>query len=150
MKSPVTFLQGIVSVIVLSIIGLIALIIFSGKIKFGMVDENYYEKDLQYQDQIDRIERAGELQEAVKIELIGNYISIDFPELFEPTEVSGEIKLYRPSDPQLDQFINILLDNEGRQFIETTRLKSGAWKLMLTWYYDDLDYYIEKRIFINN
>lgn len=149
MKSPITFLQGIVAVIVLSVIGLIILIIFSGKVKFGMVDDNYYEKDLQYQDQIDRIERTENLIEPVLIDIIGSYINIDFPMQFNPADISGSIRLYRPSNPDLDQYINILLDNDGRQLIKSDKLLAGAWKVMIEWYYDDNDYYFEKRIFIN-
>jgi nitrogen fixation protein FixH len=150
MKSPITFLQGIVTIIILSILGLIILIIFSGKMKFGMVNANYYEKDLQYQDQINRIKRTADLKESVQIEIVGTNISINFPELFEYKSVTGEIKLYRPSDPSMDRNLIISLDTNGQQLIKTDNLKSGAWKIQITWYYDDLGYYTEKGIFISN
>lgn len=150
MKSPLTFFQGIVLVIVLSFIGLIVLIIFSKSLDFGLVEENYYEKDLKYQEQINRIELAKSLSEPVEIQYLDNVISIVFPKNFNYSNVNGKIHLFRPSNPDLDIVFPIKLNDKGKQLIDISELKYGSWIVKLEWMHEGLEYYTEKRIFIND
>lgn len=150
MKTPLTFLQGIILVIIIAIIGLVTLIIISQSNDFGMVEKNYYETDLKYQEQIERIARTDALPEKIVFEQTPKFIEIKFPAMFNPSDISGEIVLYRPSNPNLDQLLPLKLDNNNDQIIDVTNFECGAWLIKLNWTYQDLEYYTEKRIYINN
>jgi len=150
MKSPFNILNGTIFVILFSIVGLIVLIIFSQSLDFGLVQDDYYEQDLKYQKQIERIERTNALPESVKILLVNDVLLVDFPELFQANEVGGSIHLFRPSDPNLDQKISLELLNDGTQEIDVTQLLKGSWLVKLNWSHKDLEYYMEKRIFLTN
>jgi len=149
MKNPFNILNGIIATIVFSVVGLIVLIIFSGTLDFGLVEEDYYEKGLQYQDQIERVESTNKLSEPVEITNLGSNIYIKFPELFEFDMIKGKIQLFRPSDPKLDRFVPLQLDEEGQQVINVSSLDQGAWIVKLNWSHDSIEYYTEKRIFLN-
>lgn len=149
MKNPFTMLNGIIATIVLSVVGLIVLIVFSGTLDFGLVEEDYYEKGLQYQDQIERIESTNKLSEPVKIKNLGSNIYIKFPELFDFDMIEGKTQLFRPSDPKLDRFVPLQLDEEGQQIINVSSLDQGAWIVKLNWSHDSIEFYTEKRIFLN-
>ncbi|MFN6114481.1 MAG: FixH family protein, partial [Flavobacteriales bacterium] len=45
-----------------------------------LVAENYYEQEIKYQEQIDKLNRAGALGEAVRMEVVGNELVISFPQ----------------------------------------------------------------------
>jgi hypothetical protein len=149
MKNPFTILNGIIATIVLSVVGLIVLIVFSGTLDFGLVEQDYYEKGLQYQDQIDRIESTNKLSEPVMITNLGNHVLIKYPEIFDFNTIEGKTQLFRPSDPKLDRILPLQLDEEGQQIINVSSLNQGAWIVKLNWSQDSVEYYTEKRIFLN-
>jgi hypothetical protein len=150
MKNPFNILNGTILVIVLSIVGLILLIIFSQSLDFGLTQENYYEQGLKYQQQIERIERTKALSESVKISLEKSILLIEFPELFVPNNVIGKIHFFRPSNPSLDKILPLELSENGIQKIDLSDFLNGLWIVKLYWSNKDLEYYMEKRIFINN
>ena len=150
MKNPFNILNGTILIIVLSVVGLIVLIFFSRSLKFGLVQEDYYEQDLKYQQQIERIERTNALEKSVIISLENDTLLIDFPEIFNFRDISGKIHLFRPSDPELDRFIPLELNESGAQKIDTDELYNGLWKVKLNWTHKELEYYKEKRIFLSS
>lgn len=149
MKNLFNIRNGIIFTIVIFIIGLIWYIIFSYSVEFGMVEEDYYEKGLNYQDQIDRIENTAKLSEPVKIKNVENTIIIKFPESLNLNSIKGQIHFFRPSDPSLDKFSVLNITEGGLQEIGTDSMQGGAWIVKLNWTLDTLEYYTEKRIFLN-
>ncbi len=64
----------------------------------SLVSDNYYEKSLEYQDEIDKQSRTKSLDEQVKINFNGEVITVLFPSDYLEKKISGEIYFYRPSD----------------------------------------------------
>ena len=111
----------------------------------SLVSDNYYEKSLVYQDEIDKQSRTKSLSEQVKISFDGEVISISFPPEYLAKEISGEIFFYRPSDPKLDFKLPLQL-TEGNQFIPVSRIDKGFWRVKLNWIMDGNVYYNERAI----
>ena len=149
MKNLFNIRNGIIFTIIISIIGLIWYIVFSYSVEFGMVEEDYYEKGLNYQDQIERIQNANQLPEPVTIINLGNHIQIKFPESLDFNSAEGQIQFFRPSDPKLDRFVNLKLDDGGQHLINVSSFDQGAWIVKLNWTKDSVEYYTEQRIFLN-
>ena len=150
MKNPFTILNGIIITIILSIVGLVALIIFSGTLNFGLVEDDYYEKGLQYQKQITRTENTNKLVEPVEIIKSGRLVEFQFPEFFNYNGIEGWIHFYRPSDPSLDTIVPLNLTDEGIQQIDVNLYEHGAWIVKMNWEHNAVEYFIEKRIYLNN
>lgn len=115
----------------------------------SLVTDDYYQQELKYQDQIDKIERTNALSEKPVIDFDGLGVNISFPKLLIEKNVVGKIHFYRPSDPGLDFALPISLNSEGIQLISTKQLAAGYWRLKLNWMMDGKEYYNEKAIIIN-
>lgn len=113
-----------------------------------LVVPNYYERQIKYQQQIDRIQRTKGLPEPLRLNYSSRQrlLEIYFPAFFQPEKVKGNIILYRPSDAKMDYSIAIALNSEGKQFIPTENLLAGLWRIKIDWEADGLDYYYEEAV----
>ncbi|MCW8804511.1 MAG: FixH family protein, partial [Ignavibacteriaceae bacterium] len=112
----------------------------------SLVSDNYYEKSLVFQDEIDKQSRTKSLDEQVKINFDGAVITILFPSDYSGEKLSGEIYFYRPSNSSLDFKLPLLVNEEGSQIIPVERLEKGFWRVKLNWTMDGNGYYNERAI----
>jgi len=138
---------------------IIAFIIFAGGIgtmvgismskNIDLVSENYYEKELKYQDRIDMINRTNSLQEKLTIENVSNTIHLKFPESYNKENITGKVIFYRAMDKKKDFNVDINRNNEGIQSIPAENLDKGNWKVEVLWKMNDKEYFTQSDIFIN-
>jgi hypothetical protein len=114
-----------------------------------LVEDEYYQKSLIYQEKLDKIENAKNLNENVKVELGSKYLSITFQSFFNPDSISGTIQIYRPSDPDFDINIRIKPDSNGALYLPAEKLHKGKYIVKIDYNYDGKGYYEEKSIFVN-
>jgi len=136
-----------IGIIVFVFISLTMTVIFMTQ-DVHLVTDDYYEKTLTYQDEIDKQSRTKALDDKVEINFNGKIISILFPFGYLDEKISGEIYFYRPSNPNLDFKIPLRLSELGNQFIPVERIEKGFWRLKLNWTMDGDGYYNEKAIAI--
>ncbi len=136
-----------IGIIVFVIISITMTVIFMTQ-DVSLVSDNYYEKSLSYQEEIDKQSRTKSLDEEVKINFNGEVINILFPSTYLDKDLSGEIYFYRPSNPALDFKLPLHLGEDGNQIIPTQRLEKGFWRLKLNWTMDGNGYYNERAITI--
>jgi hypothetical protein len=107
-----------------------------------LVTENYYEKEINYQDQIDRETSAAGLdREVLLFDSQSKSMVLDLP-----VGAKGNLQLFRPSDARLDQELALDIQEEGKTTVSLDKLKSGYWKVQLTWTENGTDFYQEKKI----
>jgi hypothetical protein len=111
--------------------------------KVDVVTENYYEKELKYQDQIDKITRTRALKESVEITNTGKELIIKFPNLPDKNQNKDLISLYRPSDDSKDVKIPVQTDTSRTQVVSIDRLVRGYWKVKINWTSGGSEYYFE-------
>lgn len=114
----------------------------------SLVSDNYYEKSLSYQDEIDKQNRTISLDDRVMITYSGAEINISFPSEYLNKNISGEIYFYRPSNSHLDFKLPLDLNEEGNQLVSIAKLEKGFWRLKLNWEMDGNGYYSERAITI--
>ncbi len=138
------------------VIGIIAFVVISITMTVifmtqdvSLVSDNYYEKSLSYQNEIDKQSRTNSLDEQVKINFNGDIINILFPVEYLNENISGEIYFYRPSDSKLDFKMPLDLGEEGNQMILVKDFEKGFWRVKLNWTMDGNGYYNERAITIN-
>ncbi|MEB2781933.1 FixH family protein [Algoriphagus persicinus] len=135
--------------IVLTIIGFVALIMTMVVISVRMdgielVTENYYEEEIKYQDRIDESNSALELdREVIFYDAPSKVMQLDLP-----NGTIGSLQLFRPSDSSLDQKINVEVTHSGKTEVSLKELKTGYWKIQLSWTEDGVDHYQEEEITI--
>jgi len=110
-----------------------------------LVTENYYQKELVYQQKIDASENAAALKEGLKIEQTTKGLVIIFPSELEPASIQGKVFLYRPSDKQLDFEIPISLLNKYL-LVPDKSLLGGRWNITVEFEYSSKQYLFKKEI----
>lgn len=111
--------------------------------KIDLVSEDYYAMELIHQQKIDKIRRAGALEEGVKWRLGEEFLEITFPENFDKNTVSGDIILYCPADNSKDRVIPIKLDSGTTQRIPRAGVRTGRYHLQVDWAVKDVTYWNE-------
>jgi hypothetical protein len=145
-KSRINWGTGVViGIIVFVVISITMTVIFMTQ-DVSLVSDNYYEKSLSYQEEIDKQSRTKSLDAQVKINFAGEVINILFPSAYLDKNISGEIYFYRPSNPSLDFKLLLQMSAEGNQIIPVERLDKGFWRLKLNWTMDGNGYYNERAI----
>jgi hypothetical protein len=135
----------VIGIIVFVVISVSMTVIFMTQ-DVSLVSDNYYEKSLSYQEEIDKQNRTKLLNEEVEINYNGEVISILFPSDYISGKMNGEIYFYRPSDQKMDFKIPLRLSETGTQIIPTQNIEKGFWRLKLNWEMDGNGYYNERAI----
>ncbi len=114
-----------------------------------LVSENYYEKELKYQDRIDMMNRANLLKEKLIVVNTQGEVNVKFPETFLNENITGTINFYRAMDKKKDFNIEIKSDESGVQNISTEKMDKGNWKVEVMWRVNGNEYFNQSDIFIN-
>ena len=109
----------------------------------NLVAENYYQQEIEFQDQIDRINNARKLSTAVDMTIDKSTMQAIF-QFPGSLAVAGEYHFFRPSDHTLDQKISIELDSRMTQRIAIGHLRRGLWKVKIQWRDGETEYFEEK------
>lgn len=141
--------KGIFITYSLFLVIILTVVVYVSSMDVNLVTEDYYEKELNHQEQIDKAARTIQLPEQLNITVTQNLINLKFPSLFKPYDISGLVQFYRPSDSQQDFSVNIELSNSLEQTILTSSIQKGYWRIKVDWTVEEKDYFNEKLVMIN-
>jgi nitrogen fixation protein FixH len=137
--------------IVIAIIAFMSFIMYfvismstDNKFSHDLVTENYYQKELEFQDQIDATKNAKLLEEDIKIVKSEKGLQIYFPKIFK-NEMEGKVFLYRPSNKQLDFEISISI-TDNYLLVPEKSLLDGRWNISVKVTHNNKEYYFSKEI----
>jgi hypothetical protein len=138
--------------IVLAFIGFIAFIMYfvvtmitNDKFDHDLVVEDYYQKELEFQNDIDKETNAKRLTSNITWSKTEEGILLEFPAELDYSKINGKVFLYRPSNKQLDFEIPISLSNHNL-LIPDKRLLDGRWNISVDWNYDAVNYLFKEAI----
>lgn len=113
-----------------------------------LVVEEYYKKDAHFGDEMAKVQNAQDLVQKPTVSIIGQDISIVFPESFIAKNIKGKVSLYRPSNKKLDFEVPISLSN-STLLIPKKSLVGGRWDINMEWEYSGKTYLTKETIYIN-
>lgn len=138
--------------IVITIVAFIAFILFfvvrmttEKKYDHDLVTEKYYQKELNYQKEIDAAQNSLDDDRLLKIMKIADGIQIEFPKDLTYKNITGKVFLYRPSNEQLDFEMPISI-SDSFFFVPDNHLLDGRWNIEVVWKYEGKDYRYTKEI----
>lgn len=140
--------KGIILVFILFASGIGFLVYKTTEKQSEMVAENYYEKELKYQDVIDGKDNAARLSARPTAALEEGRLVVQFPADFIPGNVSGKVYFYRASDVKKDVTVPLVLDSLNRQFISADRFSTGTYQAQFSWTANDTTYFSEQNLYI--
>jgi len=112
----------------------------------NLVSSQYYQDDLDFQQQLDRKNNTAALTQQPEITLTEQQLQVSFPE--NASIESGVIKLFRPSSDKLDQNFVLQASSESDHVFAVKPLGRGAYRIKMTWKMEDKEYYLEKFVVI--
>jgi hypothetical protein len=127
-----------------------AFITFAVRQDMDLVREDYYEQEVRYQEQIDRMNRTLPFgnEVAVVYDPAVQAIDIRLPSRHAHEHLTGRIQFYRPSDASLDHDVPLLVGADGRQRIAAGALAGGLWNLQVFWEVNGEEFYTEQTVVI--
>lgn len=100
-----------------------------------LVRPDYYEQEIAYQKQIDRLSRTAAVRGEVSVayDLTKGQVALRIPTAHLADKTTGVIHFYRPSNAKLDFDVPLAVDASGTQNVPTTKLQAGLWKVRVSW-----------------
>ncbi len=128
------YLWGTVIVIIVFLGFNAFLITTSYSTDFDLVDENYYDEELNYQTKIEALSRTKNLPERITlIDYQPDYLIIQIPVEWIEFIQSGDIYFYRPSNAELDRKYSLTVEQNGEQKVIIDNFALGKWRVAVEW-----------------
>lgn len=128
--------------------GILLMVFISMGKNVDLVSDNYYEREIKYQNQIEILRKSAEINNKIETELNGNEILIKYNDSELKGRITGEIVFYRPSDAKKDFKIGINPGVNGIQSVAADNLDRGQWKIRFDIIQNNEKYFAEKTVFI--
>ena len=142
--------KGLGATYISFVVFILACVGFATLQNFDLVENDYYDKGVAYQSEIDRQKRTEKLtvKPSVSYDIERRAIIITFPPEWRNTDIAGMFNLTRPSDATLDKSYSLVDFNSGLQIIDASALAKGHWRTEILWSMGGVDYAIESAIVV--
>lgn len=142
---------GIILTFVLFVGGTTGLVVLACRQTSDLVSTNYYEDEVRFQTQIDRLQRARNLSSPAQIsyDAASQKIIFTLPAEHARTQAHGSIQLYRPSAAQQDREFELQPDQNGSQILDAKTLLPGLWEVRVLWSANGLDFRADEKIVVS-
>lgn len=137
---------GIVIALVVMIGGMIFLVSIAVRQDYDLVDKDYYQKSVNYQQHIEEVKNTESLSEKIRIEQTADSLKLTFPALSVISDYSGNIHFYSPVEEKRDETIKLKLVGNFSQAIGLKDLKNGRYTVKINWSVGKVLYYQEEDI----
>lgn len=126
-----------------------SLVYRASKEKIEFVTENYYDKELKFQDQINDLKNAETLPENIRLSQNDGSIQIAYPSSINWNSIDGQITFFKPDNSDLDFEVKAVCDENHVQSVNTSKMKRGWWHVKISWTSGVTPYYFEQKILVN-
>lgn len=148
MKNKFNWGTGILIVIAIFLLAILLVVRSAFKQKINLVSEDYYPKELIYQEVIDKKKNVKKYSKEIVLTELESKIYLIFPDSLNTDSVSGNIHFYRPSDYEKDILYTINLNDSLTQVFNTSEFIRGKYKVIVDWEHAGVEYYQELSLFI--
>lgn len=141
---------GITAFLVLFFGCVVSFGIFAVRQQVDLVRVDYYEEELRYGKQYDRLSRTKALEHPMSVAHLpqAHQIAVQLPAEHALAGAQGTIQLYRPSDARLDREIPLAAAASGMQLLDASTLQAGLWRVRVTWQSGGKEYFHASKVVI--
>mgnify|MGYP000259459167 CR=1 FL=1 len=140
-----TWGTGIFLFLVLFLAGAAVFIIFASRQQVNLVHKDYYEKGVDYSEQMRVNERSKPFVQALSFQSTNESFIVSIEESLAGKIDSGTVLMYRPSDKTKDVSARLLARSSKMEF-DRQALISGRYIMKFTWYSDGIRYEIDRPV----
>ncbi|MGB3546942.1 MAG: FixH family protein [Saprospiraceae bacterium] len=120
---------------------LVLVVVKSREFDNSLVADDYYARDIAYQQTRDRLANSRSLATRVSFEREEGGFRLFFPERDELAgEVTGTLHFYRPSTELYDRFVRLRPGVDRTQLLPVTDLAPGHYRAIVEWSVGGTDY----------
>jgi len=148
LKKKLNWGHGIAITLGIFLILNLIVLIFVFRLDVQLVTDNYYEKELKYEDEIVIMRNALNLPDSMKFDLNNLNLEIKYPASLLKNDLKGDIHLYRPDQRKFDFTIPVKYDSSGTQLISMTGKATGKWKISVLLNDGGKDYLFKEDVFL--
>lgn len=109
----------------------------------SLVSQNYYQDELQFQNQIDREQNTSLLTTRPLVAVDGKMLTLALNQDAPVTE--GTVYVFCPSNARMDRTFSVTPDSPTQSF-DLTELDGGMYRVKLRWTMNDKQFYQEQII----
>lgn len=138
---------GIALTYVVFVIAIMGFVISSSRKQIDLVSPDYYDKEITFQGQIEKMSATKNLVSSLKWKLLGDSIFLDFPEEIKG-EIAGEVRFFCPANARNDRTTKILIESGNQQIVNVGQFNPGRFQMQIDWESMGTHYYEEHSISI--
>jgi hypothetical protein len=139
---------GIIITFGLFFAGMAAVVGIASTHREDLVNGNYYEQELKYQDTIDSAARATAAGASIRYDAAAGLVTVIAPVAQLAQKFSGSVTLYRANDPKLDREFLLEPKSDGTQTLDVSKLAAGPWRVRAAWTADGKNYFLEEKFIV--
>ena len=139
---------GIILAIACSMAFFVGLAIWASIGDVELVYDNYYAKDVVFEQQIQRVERTQALpfKPFFTYNQESQILTLKFPAELQDHSPIGEVLMFRPADLHKDRLFELALAGDTLQTFNLPNLATGLWRIKLNWSSSGIEYYLEQML----
>ncbi len=136
---------GIFAFLALFLIGSAAFIIFAVSQDVNLVHKDYYEKGVDYTEQMNIDARSVQYKDAFSVQLTDDFLKMEIEETLAAKIDSGSVLLFRPSSSKNDVTVPV---EKSANLVQVSKknLIPGRYILKFSWYSGGLKYEIDRPV----
>jgi len=146
MKIKFNWGTGIVLALIVMVSGMLVLVSIAVRQDFDLVDKDYYQKSITYQQHIEKVGNTAELEKKIAFELSADTLKLTFPNLGNYKNIAGKIHFYSPVEARRDFSLEVNVDTGFSQIIYLKKLEKGRYQVKIDWKAGEVEYYQEEEI----
>lgn len=113
------------------------------QMKTQMVTDNYYGKELKYQEQLDKIRRSNSLGGPLRWMVNKKSVRLTFPVEVRNKNIKANILFYRPDNSANDFNVSCFVDSSGSYTVSSEKFRHGEYRMQVDWMAGNKTYYNE-------
>ena len=148
MKIKFNWGTGLVIAMAVMIGGMVTLVTIAVRQDYDLVEENYYQKSVDYQQHIEKVKRTDALEQKITFSQSNDSLKLTFPNMAAFSDYAGKIHFYSPVAEKRDLTLPVRLNSVFSQSIDLKNLKKGRFEVKIDWTANHTDYYQELEIVV--
>lgn len=138
----------ILTAICIFLVAMIGMVFIAMRQDNDLIEENYYEKELAFQAQIDAAKRLDAVDDGKFLKLSTNNIMLQLPMGTFEQNVSGKIEFLRRDDARKDAKFDLHVNENGSEFFPIQLFSMGSYQVRISWENDALLYFQQEDLMI--
>ncbi len=144
MKIKFNWGTGIFLFLMLFLIACGVFIYFASQQDVNLVHKNYYEKGVDYSEQMKVESRSAQFRNLISVDEAAETFSIQFDSTLAARIDSGEVLFYYPAESSKDLLIPLVAEHTTR--VLKSGLLHGRYEVIITWFMEGEEYEVTKTI----